>query len=185
MTMLLSPFRSGHCQTAIEHCPARALRALRAMGLLCGLFSLGGCDAAQPGASAAPAISSTTTTAASIQPEESRMWMTVGERRFAIALADTEAARAFVAMLPLTIDMPDLNSNEKHAKLPKALPTNTIRPGTIRSGDLMLYGAQTLVLFYLTFDSIYSYTRLGQVNNPAALAEALGRGDVRIVFSRN
>ena len=113
------------------------------------------------------------------------MWMTVGERRFAITLADTEAARAFVAMLPLTIDMPDLNSNEKHAKLPKALPTNTIRPGTIRSGDLMLYGSQTLVLFYLTFDSIYSYTRLGRVDDPSGLAEVLGRGDVRIAFSRN
>ena len=43
------------------------------------------------------------------------MWMTIGERRFAIALAETEAARAFAAMLPLTIDMPDFNDNEKHA----------------------------------------------------------------------
>ncbi len=185
MTMRLSPSRSGHRQTAIEHRPARGLRVMPVMGLLCGLFVLGGCSAAQPGASAAPATTSTTATAASIQPEESRMWMTVGERRFAITLADTEAARAFVAMLPLTIDMPDLNSNEKHAKLPKALQTNTIRPGTIRNGDLMLYGSQTLVLFYLTFDSIYSYTRLGRVDDPAGLAEALGRGDVRIVFSKN
>ena len=178
MTLRLSPFRSGHRQ-------ACGLRAMRALGLLCGLFALGGCDAAQPGALAAPATTPTTVTAANIQPEESRIWMTVGERRFAITLADTEAARAFAAMLPLTIDLPDLNSNEKHAKLPKALPTNTIRPGTIRNGDLMLYGSQTLVLFYLTFDSIYSYTRLGRVNDPAGLAEALGRGDVRIVFSKN
>lgn len=185
MTMRLSPFRSGHRQTAIDYRPARGLRSMRTLGLLCGLFAFGGCDAAQPGALAAPATNSTTAMAANIQPEESRMWMTVGERRFAITLADTEAARAFVAMLPLTIDMPDLNGNEKHAKLPKALPTNAIRPGTIRNGDLMLYGAQTLVLFYLTFDSIYSYTRLGYVNDPAGLAEALGPGDVRIVFSKN
>ena len=113
------------------------------------------------------------------------MWMTVGERRFAITLADTEAARAFAAMLPLTIEMPDLNSNEKHAELPRALPTSTIRPGTIRNGDLMLYGSRTLVLFYLTFDSIYSYTRLGRLNDPAGLAQVLGRGTARITFSRN
>ena len=113
------------------------------------------------------------------------MWMTVGERRFAITLADTAAARAFAAFLPLTIDMPDLNSNEKHAELPKALPTTTIRPGTIRNGDLMLYGSRTLVLFYLTFDSSYSYTRLGRVDDPAGLAQALGRGSVRIEFSKN
>ncbi|CAN7324261.1 cyclophilin-like fold protein [Massilia sp. LjRoot122] len=113
------------------------------------------------------------------------MWMSVGERRFAITLADTEAARVFAAMLPLTIAMGDLNSNEKHAELPKALPASASRPGTIRNGDLMLYGATTLVVFYLGFDSPYSYTRLGRVDDPDGLARALGRGEVRIAFSRN
>jgi len=55
---------------------------------------------------------------------ERRIWMAVGERRFAVALADTDAARAFVAQLPLTLDMPDLNGNEKHVKLPKSLPAS-------------------------------------------------------------
>ena len=112
------------------------------------------------------------------------MWMTIGERRFAITLADTEAARAFAAMLPLSIDMADLNSNEKHADLSQSLPTNASRPGTIRDGDLMLYGSKTLVLFYLTFSSSYSYTRLGRVDDPAGLAQALGKGSVRIGFSK-
>ena len=112
------------------------------------------------------------------------MWMTVGERRFAITLADTEAARAFAAMLPLTMDMADLNGNEKHAELPKALPTHASRPGTIRNGDLMLWGSRTVVVFYLSFDSSYAYTRLGRVDDPSGLAQALGRRDVRVVFSR-
>jgi hypothetical protein len=122
--------------------------------------------------------------AASAKPEESRMWMTVGERRFAVTLADNADAGAFAAQLPLTLDMPDLNGNEKHAKLPKALPANASRPGTIRTGDLMLYGSDTLVVFYLTFDSPYSYTRLGQVDDAAGLAQALGSGSVLMVFSR-
>lgn len=113
------------------------------------------------------------------------MWMTVRERRFAITLADTEAARAFAAMLPLSMDMADLNRNEKHAELPKSLPTNASRPGTIRDGDLMLYGPRTLVVFYLNFNSSYSYTRIGRVDNPDALVEALGSGDVRIAFSKD
>ena len=112
------------------------------------------------------------------------MWMTVGERRFAITLADNAAARAFAALLPLTLNMPDLNGNEKHAKLPKPLPANASRPGTIRNGDLMLYGSDTLVVFYLTFESSYSYTRLGRVDDPAGLAQALGKGDARIMFSK-
>ena len=160
----------------------RRLQVSRGLGLLCGLLILGMCDAAQPAASGSPipAIA-----AANVQPEESRMWMTVGERRFAITLADTEAAREFVATLPLTIDMPDLNNNEKHAELPKSLPTNASRPGTIRNGDLMLYGSRTLVVFYLTFDSSYSYTRLGRVDDPTDLAQVLGRGTARITFSKN
>jgi hypothetical protein len=122
---------------------------------------------------------------ASMRSEESRMWMTVGERRFAITLADTEAAREFAEMLPLAIDMADLNNNEKHAQLTKTLPTNTSRPGTIRNGDLMLWGSRTLVVFYETFDSSYSYTRLGSVDDAAGLAQALGRRDVRVMFSKN
>jgi aryl-alcohol dehydrogenase-like predicted oxidoreductase len=78
-----------------------------------------------------------------MRQEESRMWMTVGERRFAITLADNAAARAFAAQLPLTLDMSELNGNEKHADLPKPLPANASRPGTIRNGDVMLYGADT------------------------------------------
>lgn len=181
MTRSHSVPRSSQHHSATEHRRARGLRALRGLGLLCGLLVLGGCDAAQSGASGAP----TAAAAATVQPEESRMWMTVGERRFALTLADTEAARAFAAMLPLTIDMADLHSNEKYADLPNSLPTNASRPGTIRNGDLMLFGSRTLVVFYLTVNPSYSYTRLGRVDDPAGLAQALGRGDVRIAFSRN
>jgi len=148
-------------------------------GLLLGLLMLGGCEASPhsaPDSRAVAAVPSMTT-------EESRMWMTVGERRFAITLADNAAARAFAALLPLTLDMTELNGNEKYATLPKALPENSSRPGTIRNGDLMLYGADTLVVFYLTFDSSYAYTRLGRVDDPAGLDQALGKRDVRIVFS--
>jgi hypothetical protein len=112
------------------------------------------------------------------------MWMTIGKRRFAIALADNEAARRFLAISPLTLQMSELNGNEKHGELPEALPTKASKPGTIRSGDLMLYGSKTLVVFYSTFDSAYSYTRLGRVDDAGSLAQALGQGDVRVVFSR-
>ena len=113
------------------------------------------------------------------------MWMTVGDRRFAITLTDDAAARAFAARLPLTLDMRELDGNEKHADLPDTLPANPSRPGTIRNGDLMLYGTNTVVVFYATFTSSYSYTRLGRVDDPADLPRALGRGGARVVFSRD
>jgi hypothetical protein len=81
--------------------------------------------------------------------------------------------------------MDELNGNEKKADLLKALPVNASRPGTIRNGDIMLYGSNTLVVFYLTFESSYAYTRLGRVTDPAGLAQALGRQGVRVVFSKD
>lgn len=182
MTMSLSASPCSQRPSAIKNPSARGLRALRGLGLLCGLFTLGACDAAQPGASSP---STATTAAAPVQPEESRMWMTVGERRFSITLADTEAARAFAALLPLTLDMQDLNANEKKYDLPNALPTDTIQPGTIHTGDLLLWGSRTVVVFYETFNSPYSYTRLGRLDNASGLPQALGRGDVRVKFSKD
>lgn len=158
-------------------------RARGLLGLIL-LLGLGGCEAGQQPAPGPLAVAGADAGAAFVKPEELRMWMTVGERRFAITLTDNPAARAFAAQLPLTLDMAELNGNEKHADLPIALPVNASRPGTIRKGDLMLYGSNTLVVFYLTFDSSYSYTRLGRLDDPAGLAQALGRQGVRVVFSK-
>ncbi|NMG76230.1 hypothetical protein GPA25_15820 [Aromatoleum diolicum] len=166
----------------IEH---RRAWGLRGLSLLLCLLVLGGCEAGQQAAPGSPAVAAAGAGTASVKPEESRMWMTVGERRFAITLTDNPTARAFAVQLPLTLDMAELNGNEKHADLPKALPMNASRPGTIRNGDLMLYGSNTLVVFYLTFDSSYSYTRLGRVDDPAGLAQALGRRGVRVLFSKD
>ncbi len=111
------------------------------------------------------------------------MWMTVGEQRFAIALEDTPTTWELVARLPLSVNMTELHKNEKFATLQPPLPTQAYRPGTIHNGDLLLYGADTLVIFYKTFTSSYSYTRVGRIDNPAGLAKALGRDDVRVTFS--
>jgi hypothetical protein len=162
-----------------DHRRSRSRGVLRGLILLFGLVFPAGCEASQQSAEG-PRAGTT-----SVQPEELRMWMTVGERRFAITLTDNAAARAFAELLPLTLDMAELNGNEKTVSLPKALPTNASRPGTIRNGDLMLYGSNTLVVFYLTFDSSYSYTRLGRVDDPTGLAQALGPRGVRVVFSQD
>ena len=49
----------------------------------------------------------------------------------------------------------------------------------------MLYGSTTLVVFDQSYDSSYAYTRLGRVDDPTGLAQALGKGSVRIGFSKN
>jgi hypothetical protein len=112
------------------------------------------------------------------------VWMTIGgTHRFAVTLEDNPTARAFAQLLPLTLDMPDLNGNEKHVRLARDLPANAVRPGTIQTGDVMLYGDNTLVVFYKTFASSYSYTRIGRVSDVTGLAQALGVGEQRIGFA--
>ena len=152
--------------------------------VLLALLAVVGCEAGANSASGSPAVAAAEAAAPSMRQEEPRMWMTVGERRFAVTLTDNAAARAFAAQLPLTLDMSELNGNEKHVNLPKTLPANASRPGTIWNGDLMLYGADTLVVFYVTFQSSYSYTRLGRVDDPSALPQALGPRGVRVRFSK-
>ncbi len=113
---------------------------------------------------------------------ERNITISVNGTSFAATLADNEAARAFAAMLPLRLDMSEMNGNEKYHYLSENLPTDSYRPGTIQTGDLMLYGSSCVVLFYETFSSGYSYTRLGQIDNPEGLAAALGGGDVSVRF---
>ena len=102
---------------------------------------------------------------------------------FSATLLENESARRLAEMLPLTLDMSELNNNEKFFYLDRDLPTDSCQPGQINAGDLMLYGDKCLVLFYETFSSGYSYTRLGSVDDPAGLAEALGTGGVTVTFS--
>ncbi|MCW5912165.1 MAG: hypothetical protein KIT62_13915 [Cyclobacteriaceae bacterium] len=106
----------------------------------------------------------------------------VNTQTFTATLLDNNTAKAFEEMLPLTINMAELNENEKYYDLPNSLPANSSNPGTIQNGDLMLYGTRTLVLFYKTFSTSYSYTRLGKVDDVTGLASALGSGNVSVTF---
>ena len=109
----------------------------------------------------------------------------VGAKTFTATLADCETGRAFAQLLPLTLSMTELNGNEKYHYLDSPLPTDSYQPGTIHVGDLMLYGNNCVVLFYETFSSSYSYTRIGSIDDPAGLAAALGSGNVSVQFEKS
>jgi hypothetical protein len=135
-------------------------------------------------AAGASLFTAATTEAAPRAPgeESSRVRITIGSNVFNATLSDSGTAKAFKAMLPLTVTMSELNANEKHVRLPGDLPRKDASPGTIHSGDLMLYGSDTLVLFYKTFPSSYSYTRIGKVDDVTGLTAALGSRDVTVAF---
>jgi hypothetical protein len=109
----------------------------------------------------------------------------IGSHTFTATLSDNASAKAFKAMLPLTINMLELNGNEKYYDFKDVLPSNASNPGNISNGDLMLYGSKTLVLFYKNFSTSYSYTKLGKLDNANDLEAALGGGNMNITFELN
>lgn len=109
----------------------------------------------------------------------------IGTSSFSATLQNNATASAFIERLPLTLTMTELNNNEKCADLVESLPTNASNPGTIQNGDLMLYGSNTLVLFYKTFSTSYNYTKIGKLDNPEELQNALGSGNVPVNFEIN
>ena len=108
----------------------------------------------------------------------------IGSKTFSALLYDNESARALMEQLPMTLNMSELNGNEKYYYLENSLPTNSDIPSEIKAGDIMLYGNNCLVLFYESFSTSYSYTPLGHIDDTEELVATLGRGNVQVAFQK-
>ena len=108
--------------------------------------------------------------------------LTIGGTVFNAELSNNATARAFDALLPTSLSMTELNGNEKYKYLDTTLPTNASCPGTIHAGDILLYGNNCVVVFYKTFNTSYSYTKIGKITDTTGLEAAVGSGGVEIQF---
>jgi hypothetical protein len=110
--------------------------------------------------------------------------ITANNQDFTTEIEDNDTAKAFLAILPLTLDMSELNGNEKFCYLSDSIRKDTSScPGTIEAGDIMLYGSNCVVVFYETFNTTYNYVKIGHISDSGELASALGSGDVTVTFS--
>lgn len=114
---------------------------------------------------------------------ENRVIIDIGGKTFTAVMYDNETADEFISRLPLTIEMNELNGNEKYYNFQNSFTTYNKPAGRIYSGDLKIYGDNCLVLFYDSFTSGYSYTSLGYISDTEGLTEALGKGNVTVSFS--
>lgn len=152
------------------------------------IASLSSCKASDKSNSTAdmPAVSATETNTSSVNEitEGSAMIISINGIDFSATCANTLAAKALASMLPLTLDMADLHSNEKYAYLDRALPRGTDKPDRMEVGQIMLYGSDCLVLFYEGFANSYGgYSAIATVDDPSALTKAVGSGSVTVTFS--
>ncbi len=89
----------------------------------------------------------------------------INDKEYIINLEDNETTKRIIEVLPLELKMNELNGNEKYAYLDISLPINSFNPKRINKGDIMLFGDNCLVLFYKSFDTSYSYTKIGHIDN--------------------
>ena len=108
----------------------------------------------------------------------------IGEKSYTVKMYDNKAARELIERLPLTIEMQELNQNEKYYYFENKFSSNAETVKNIKTGELMLYGSDCLVLFYKDFPTTYNYTRLGFLEDATGLAEAVGKGNVTVTLKR-
>ena len=106
----------------------------------------------------------------------------VGSDVFKADIEDNETGCAFLAQLPLTLEMNELNGNEKYC-FGVSLPRYDKRFDTIEAGDLMLYSGNCIVLFYESAGG-YNYTRIGKLQSVTGLESALGSGNITLKFEK-
>ena len=104
--------------------------------------------------------------------------ITINNIEYNIQLENNETVNKFIELLPLEFNMSELNGNEKYVYLNTKLPANPSNPKRINSGDIMLYGNNCLVIFYKSFNTSYSYTKIGHINN----LDNLGSNDIKVII---
>lgn len=114
--------------------------------------------------------------------ETETMQMKIGDKEYSVVLNNNNTTKALRELLPMTVTMAEFNGNEKYYLLHNSLPSRPEHVGQIKSGDVMLFGDDSLVVFYKDFKTTYSYTRIGHIENAADLEQTLGRGSVTITF---
>ena len=102
----------------------------------------------------------------------------IDEISYNVKLEYNETVKSFLNMLPQEYNMEELNGNEKFIYLDETLPTSTYTPKHIEAGDIMLYGNNCLVLFYKSFNTSYSYTKIGHIDN----LPDLGKEDIKVKY---
>jgi hypothetical protein len=111
----------------------------------------------------------------------SNVKVTINDKVYVLNLENNKTVNEFIDLLPQDFTMNELNGNEKYVYIDNSLITSSYNPGHIEKGDVMLYGNNCIVIFYKSFDTSYSYSKIGHIDN----LDNLGNGNVVVKFEKN
>ena len=110
----------------------------------------------------------------------SNLKVIISDKTYTLNLENNKTVEEFIDILPQTFNMSELNGNEKYVYMDNSLTTNSYNPKHIEKGDVMLFGDNCLVIFYKSFDTSYSYTKIGHIDN----LDNLGNGSITAKFEK-
>ena len=116
------------------------------------------------------------------QNKDNQMNIQIGKETFNVLLENNETVKSLCKKLPMTLKMADLNNNEKYSYLDFTLPNDAKNVKNIKKGDVMLFGSSCLVIFYKSFSTSYSYTKIGNIENSGEIEKVLGNSTIEIIF---
>ena len=99
-------------------------------------------------------------------------------KTYKLNLESNTTVDEFIRLLPKEYTMNELNGNEKYVYINESLSTVKYMPKRIEKGDVMLYGDNCIVIFYKSFDTNYSYTKIGHIDD----LDDLGNKDIIVRF---
>lgn len=99
-----------------------------------------------------------------------------------LQLNENKTTEEFLKQLPFSATMKDLNGNEKFVYLDKSLPVTPQEVTIIEKGDVMLFGTDCLVIFYQSFQTTYTYTRIGKIKETDKLDILLEPKEIQLVI---
>ena len=111
------------------------------------------------------------------------MHLEIGDYTFEVDLASNATVAKLLDLLPLDVSMQELHGNEKYCYLDTNLPSHAESVRQIKAGDIMLWGDNCLVIFYQSFSTAYTYTKIGHIKDTTNLSKAVGSGNVQVKWS--
>lgn len=109
----------------------------------------------------------------------------INNKEYSITLEDNETVDTLINNMPLNLSMSNLNGNEFYSYLDFTLSTNSYNPGKINKGDIYLYGNNCLVIFYESFNTSYSYTKIGKLDDIEVLDNIKSKNNIIVSLEIN